>query len=194
MEAAPARACENEFPRLHEARDEPAPMRLDYDKPSGKTAIRIFCYPQRVRILLTSPCQQPLSVSLASSPKPRTDGRLAQVDTDQSRGARMTDQRLDQFASVIAAELRETELRIDMSLAQAGVLLTSMTAGRNEAGLPASFGQTALTKLGAAIATGVEYRSSLISLHRSLEAAGNKIGADWSLGDLPVPKPDDAPD
>ena len=88
----------------------------------------------------------------------------------------MTDQRLDQFASVIAAELRETELRIDMSLAQAGVLLTSMTAGRNEAGLPASFGQTALTKLGAAIATGVEYRSSLISLHRSLEAAGNKIG------------------
>ncbi|MFB7879983.1 MULTISPECIES: hypothetical protein [Brevundimonas] len=103
----------------------------------------------------------------------------------------MSDQKLNQFAGVIAAELRETELRTDMSLAQAGVLLTSLTTGRNEVGLPAPFGQAALAKLGEAIANGIEYRSSLVSLHRSLEVAGNKIGADWSLGGPLEPKPDD---
>lgn len=99
--------------------------------------------------------------------------------------------KLNQLASVIAADLHETEVRVDMSLAQAGVLLTSMTSGRNEAGLPAQFGQCALAKLGKAISSGIEYRSSLVSLHRSLEVAGGAIGADWSLGGPLEPKPDD---
>lgn len=99
--------------------------------------------------------------------------------------------KLNQLASVIAADLHETELRVDMSLAQAGVLLTSMTSGRNEVGLPAQFGQCALAKLGKAITDGIEYRSSLVSLHRSLEVAGGKIGADWALGGPLEPKPDD---
>lgn len=47
----------------------------------------------------------------------------------------MSDQKLNQFAGVIAAELRETELRTDMSLAQAGVLLTSLTTV-NRPGFP----------------------------------------------------------
>lgn len=99
--------------------------------------------------------------------------------------------KLDGFACVIAADLRETEHRVDMSLAQAGVLLTSMTSGREKVGLPAPFGQAALAKLGQAITNGIEYRSSLVSLHRSLEVAGGRIGADWSLGGPLEPKPED---
>lgn len=98
--------------------------------------------------------------------------------------------KLDQFAGVVAADLIETEKTVDQSLAKAGMLLTTMVSGGDTAGVPASVGHHALTHLSEAIAAGVSYRGHLVSLHRSLEATGRKIGADWSMGGPLEPKPD----
>ena len=99
--------------------------------------------------------------------------------------------KLNQFAGVVAGDLRTTERSIDEGLANAGILLTNLVSGRLEAGLPAQIGQSALVKLSEAIAAGVECRDRLVSVHRTLEVAGRKMGADWSAGGPLEPKPDD---
>lgn len=103
----------------------------------------------------------------------------------------MTQTALNQFSSIVAADLIDTELTIDQSLAKAGILLTNMASGRVEAELPAQVGHHALTHLAEAIQAGVVYRGHMVALHRSLEVAGRKMGADWSMGGPLESKPDD---
>lgn len=98
---------------------------------------------------------------------------------------------LDQFASVLAADLRTTEETIDESLAKAGIMLTNMASGRVSAGLPAQTGHHALARLGEAINAGISYREKMVNLHRTLEASGRVLGADWSMGGPFEEKPDD---
>lgn len=103
----------------------------------------------------------------------------------------MSNVALNRYSSVVAADLVDTEDTIDQSLAKAGILLTSMASGRLEAGLPAQVGHHALTHLADAIQAGVVYRGHMVALHRSLEAAGRKMGADWSMGGPLESKPED---
>lgn len=99
--------------------------------------------------------------------------------------------KLNQFAGVVAGDLRQTEQAIDQSLSNAGILLTSLVSGRVEAGLPAQTGHQVLVKVSSAIAAAVECREQLVSAHKTLELVGGKLGADWSAGGPLEPKPDD---
>lgn len=99
--------------------------------------------------------------------------------------------KLDRFAGVVAADLRDAEATIDRSLAQAGILLTTLTTGRMEAGLAAQTGHAALLRLGEAISAGISYRGQMVSLHRTLETAAGKLGANWNMGGPLESKPED---
>mgnify|MGYP000868829430 CR=1 FL=1 len=104
----------------------------------------------------------------------------------------MADQeKLNQFASVLAADLKATERAIDDSLAKAGMMLTNMASGRIEAGLAAQTGHAAMTKVGEAINAGINYRGTMVDLHRTLEVHGRKMKADWSMGGPFESKPED---
>lgn len=102
----------------------------------------------------------------------------------------MDNHKVNQFAGVVAADLRETEAAFDQALAQASLLMNTLVTGRVNAGLPAAAGHQVLAKMSAAVAAVVEGRESIVAAHRMLEVTGKKLGVTPTLGGPFEPKPE----
>ena len=84
------------------------------------------------------------------------------------------------FATVVAADLKQVERSLDTALGQAGLLLTTMTTGRMEAGFAACVGHTALSSLAEAIQNGVAMRGRVVQTHSRLAEAADTMGLSWT--------------
>ena len=102
----------------------------------------------------------------------------------------MDKQKLNQFAGVVASDLRQTEEAIDKALSQAAMLINTLVEGRLEAQLPAQAGQQVLAKMSEAVASVIDSREKVVSAHRLLEATAMKLDISWTMGGPFEPKPD----
>ena len=79
-------------------------------------------------------------------------------------------------AGATAHELRALEAAIDTALGRAGQLMTTLTEGRQAAGLASSVGHSALLQLGATINAGIEMRGRAIRTHGQLQDIADQLG------------------
>lgn len=79
-------------------------------------------------------------------------------------------------AGTTAHELRALEAAIDTALGRAGQLMTTLTEGRQAAGLASSVGHAALLQLGASITAGIEMRGRVIRTHGQLTTVAERLG------------------
>jgi len=94
-------------------------------------------------------------------------------------------------AGTAAHDLRAVEAAIDVALGRAGQLMTTLTEGRQTAGLSSSVGHAALLQLLASISAGVEMRGRLIRTHGQLTAVAGQLGlseADYGPGEGKLPE------
>lgn len=79
-------------------------------------------------------------------------------------------------AGATAHDLRALEAAIDAALGRAGQLMTTLTEGRQVAGLASSVGHAALLQLGASISAGLEMRGRVIRTHGQLTSIADRLG------------------
>lgn len=87
----------------------------------------------------------------------------------------------DHLASAVAVDLAESEGQLDQFLASLGQGLTTMTAGRRQAGLRPCFGQRSLEQYAEVISRSVAIRADIIQVHASLARDARREGMDWRL-------------
>lgn len=102
----------------------------------------------------------------------------------------MDQHKVNQFAGVVAADLKQTEAAIDHAIAQVATLMNTLVTGRMNADLPAAAGQQVIAKVSEAVAAVIEGRQQVVVAHRMLEVTGKKLGVEPSLGGPFEPKPD----
>jgi len=94
-------------------------------------------------------------------------------------------------AGTTAHELRALEAAIDVALSRAGQLMTTLTEGRQTAGLASSVGHAALLQLGASISAGLEMRGRVIRTHGQLTTIADRLGLsadDYGPGEGKLPE------
>ncbi|MFT4955399.1 MAG: hypothetical protein ACI8U3_001787 [Brevundimonas sp.] len=97
----------------------------------------------------------------------------------------------DDFATVIANELRNVEHSLDGTLACSGQLLSTLATGRIAAGLGAGVGQEGAAALAEAINGMMAARGRVAFAHAALEKAAARQGLQWTLTGTGESKPDD---
>ncbi|HEV7227752.1 hypothetical protein [Brevundimonas sp.] len=85
----------------------------------------------------------------------------------------------DQFATLIAHDVRAMEITIDTLLAQGGALLQNFAEGRRMANLGVRVGQPALVKLTSALASTAEARGHLARAHDLMAATADALSLDY---------------
>lgn len=97
----------------------------------------------------------------------------------------------DDFATVIAKELRNVEHSLDGTLACSGQLLSTLATGRIAAGLGAGVGQEGAAALAEAINGMMAARGRVAFAHAALEKAATRQGLQWTMTGTGESKPDD---
>lgn len=97
----------------------------------------------------------------------------------------------DDFATVIANELRNLEHSLDGTLASSGQLLTTLATGRIAAGLGAGVGQEGAVALAEAISGMTVARGRVAFAHAALEKAARRHGMQWTMTGTGESKPND---
>ncbi len=93
------------------------------------------------------------------------------------------------FACLIAHELRDSERQIDASGARLSLLLGTIFEGRAPAGFAAAAGQSGIENTAAALSAIVEARRKIVAAHNHFERDGRRMGLDWSMSGLGENKP-----
>jgi len=94
---------------------------------------------------------------------------------------KLTDMSLaDRFATIVAADLRNSEHALDRSLAAYGQMLTNLADGRVNAGLAAQAGQKGLDHIAEAIGASVAARRATIAAHDAFARDARRLGLEWT--------------
>lgn len=86
----------------------------------------------------------------------------------------------DRFATIVAADLRNSEHALDRSLAAYGQMLANLAEGRVSAGLAAQAGQKGLDHIAEAIGASVAARRSTIAAHDAFARDARRLGMEWT--------------
>lgn len=100
----------------------------------------------------------------------------------------------DEFAGLVAQDLKGLEHTLDDALARAGSMLQTLSEGRRRVGLGANLGQHALVSVGDTIAGMIAARGDLVRAHARFARDADAFGLDYTVMGPLEPKGDDTPE